>query len=617
MSFILCFHEGYKSQLRNHGTHETAISENSTGIVFAMWLSEPRKCILIAMIVFCHVYMQAHVCTAAERTGNFDAALPVGCKDTTAGKTSSICCTQTSFDKIISAIKMYGENLVSLNIDQCQPQVNRSLTPETFAKNNNLASLRISECKIVNIEPGTFQGLTKLCNLTLTNNEITKIVTGTFRGLHLLLELNLDSAQEKVLTIENGSFSDLRNLKTLSMGQPQGTLVASPYLLHGLTSLENLDLSGFSVTHTEIPIGLNTSVLFKDQETSLQQLILGETDISNEQLPFFKNLKALKQLTLINNHIAYIIKESLPTLQNGGYLGLSDNNIMYIESSALSMYTEVNNITITLAGNPFYCNCDLLGFSRWLRKVNSSGIVLDMDSIICGGPVAGFGQRVVDYDAYWWQCSQYVPLIALLFIIALAMIMAIVALIVYCNWVNIKYWWLERRVSSGEEGSQVNDEQHALLRVDADTQISGKTGAYIIYNMEEQHIMQWANQHLEEMLQNHKMKISLQWPAGPRFIPLWKQIKDHGFDVKHYLVIVTDDFIENQWPEIREKSELKNIRKFVLVLMGKKRSDLPKSLVRLGAPCFEWPETKPFLSTLKRERELFWKRVRIALKGNV
>jgi hypothetical protein len=50
--------------------------------------------------------------------------------------------------------------------------------------------------------------------------------------------------------------------------------------------------------------------------------------------------------------------------------------------------------------------------------------------------------------------------------------------------------------------------------------------------------------------------ITIQFAAGPTFKPFWQQIKEHGFDVNHFLVIdiVTDDLLDNHWKDMSEKS---------------------------------------------------------------
>jgi hypothetical protein len=318
------------------------------------------------------------------------------------------------------------------------------------------------------------------------------------------------------------------------------------------------------------------------------------------------NLKQLQRLDLCNNRLGFILNGSLPRLVRHGTLALDTNRIMYIEASTLSIYSTQDDLTLEVVDNPFYCDCNLLGFSKWLRDNNGSVAVKELDSLTCGGPITMYGKQVLSYYAFWWQCSLYIPLIALVAIIGLAVLMASFGLMIYCNRVNIRHWRLERQAHEGRgRTSDITTERRGG---------KGKTGAYIIYDMSEEQVLGWANGYLEEHLQQHPIRVSLQWPAGPDFIPLWKQVKEHGFGVKHFLVIITDNILEHHWPDMSEKSGYDNLMKFVLVLMGKRKSDLPKELINLGCPCLEWPETKTCCSTLRRKREQFWKRLRLVLK---
>jgi hypothetical protein len=111
------------------------------------------------------------------------------------------------------------------------------------------------------------------------------------------------------------------------------------------------------------------------------------------------------------------------------------------------------------------------------------------------------------------------------------------------------------------------------------------------------------------------MKITQQFPAGPEVHPLWKQVKEFSFQVNAFLVLVSDEFLKNHWPEMAEKSGIENIQKCVFVLFGKKKSELPKEMKRLRCPLIEWPETGTRFTTLGRERDQFWKELRLALLG--
>jgi Leucine-rich repeat (LRR) protein len=57
--------------------------------------------------------------------------------------------------------------------------------------NNNLITLRASNCNIKDISRRNFRGLTKLKEINLYLNQIEKIVSGTFEGLEMLEELSL------------------------------------------------------------------------------------------------------------------------------------------------------------------------------------------------------------------------------------------------------------------------------------------------------------------------------------------------------------------------------------------------------------------------------------------
>ena len=143
----------------------------------------------------------------------------------------------------------------------------------------------------------------------------------------------------------------------------------------------------------------------------------------------------------------------------------------------------------------------------------------------------------------------------------------------------------------------------------------GKTGAFIIHNIYDKPLLDWVNKYVESQLSNHPMKISLQFPAGPEVIPLWKQVKEFSFQVNAFLVLVSDEFLTNHWPEMAENSGIENIMKCVFVIFGKKKSELPKEMERLKCTRLVWPETGTRFTTLERERDQFWKQLRLALLG--
>ncbi|XP_064641231.1 trophoblast glycoprotein-like [Lineus longissimus] len=359
------------------------------------------------------------------------------------------------------------------------------------------------------------------------------------------------------------------------------------------------------------------AVLLKDQAL-LTKLYLARTNLGNSHTILFKHLKQLEVLDLTDNEFGYIQESTLPKLVENGDLYLFGNKIMYIEEDA---FKGLRNRSVTLNENPWHCSCKLAPFSSWLRS-NEGAAVVDRQELICDGPIQIYGQKVVDYDPYWWECSPYVPLVALLFIVGFLLTVAIIALIVYCNWINIKHCCLERREMAKPIDDEHRDREDEPVGRDSLGQRAGgysslrqgKTGAYIIYDMYDRAVLNWVNKYVEDQLFRHPMKITLQFSAGPEVIPLWKQVKDFSFQVNFFLVLVTDGFLELHWPEIAQKSGIDNIMKCVFVLHGKKKSELPKEMTRLSCPCFQWPETGTRFTTPERERDQFWKKLRLALK---
>jgi hypothetical protein len=219
-----------------------------------------------------------------------------------------------------------------------------------------------------------------------------------------------------------------------------------------------------------------------------------------------------------------------------------------------------------------------------------------------------------------WNCSP-LPLITLLFIISIALIVVTIVIPIYCNRVHIRHWILERREAAkppefDEPEDRRTREMVQREGIEMNSLRQGKTGAYVIYNFNQQPLFYWTNKYLDENLQLHPLKITLQWPAGPDVWPLWKQVKDFSFQVNFFLVLVNDDFLANHWPGIAEHSGIINIMKLVFVLFEKKKSDMPKELKALKCPCLEWPETGTKLMNLELCRDLFWKELRLYLKSN-
>jgi Leucine-rich repeat (LRR) protein len=516
-----------------------------------------------------------------------------------------------------------------------------SFPTDPFREIGNLTKLYIDKNRIVNINKATFHNLVKLKTLSIKYNQIVYIYEDTFSDLHSLQFLDFTGNKvEKIRTkrvfrnlgnltslimsknpiqhLADDVFSDLKMLEYLDVSRIYTLFVdytsLQPKILSGLKRLHFIDLSGVDLF---ILPKNDLSIVFEDQRNSLKQLYLQGCRITNDKLALVKNLKALERLYLPNNDLGYIKRSSLPKLAEEGTLYLENNKITYIEEDA---FDGMRNRTVTLGRNPLDCSCMHRGFSRWLRS-DKGVVVADRDEVTCGSPISLYGNKVMDYDPVWWQCSEYVPLIALIFIVAFVLTVSLIVLLIYCNWINLNHWTLERRIvrmpSEEDQEPELHTESTSLLNpaLCRNSLRQGKTGAFIIHNIYDRPLLDWVNKYVENQLFEHPMKITLQFPAGPEVHPLWKQVKEFSFQVNAFLVLVSDEFLKNHWPEMAEKSGIENIQKCVFVLFGKKNSELPKEMKRLSCPLIEWPETGTRFTTLGRERDQFWKELRLALLG--
>jgi Leucine-rich repeat (LRR) protein len=494
-----------------------------------------------------------------------------------------------------------------------------SIAKETFMGHRILAGLNLGLNKISFIEAGSFLGLGKLEQLTLEGNRIGTLRSEMFDGLSNLKELFLGN--NMYLVLQDDSFTEATSLEHIDLSQNEDLLSRSlsARFLYGLRNLTWIDLTGVDLTQAKI-LDNDLSVYFKDQRDSLTKLTLTNSNFNNDLFPMILGLRELNTLELDDNNIGYLLSSSLPKLEKEGSISLKGNGIMYVEEGSFS---GMQGLVVYMDDNPFYCSCSLMWFGGFLRSTEGS-VISNRHKLLCGGPIDLYRTRVKAYNPYWWTCSRYVPYIALAFVIGFCLLLLLILLIIWCNWVNLRHWLLERRelarINEEDERKAANNpEQRPLgkgrIVTGYNTLPKGKTGAFICYDMYDQAVLRWVNQYIEGKLYNHPLRITVQWSAGNDFIPIWKQVKDYGFGVQSFLVVATTEFITKYWPEISEKSGYENISKFVLVLMGVKPKDLPKDLRRLRCPTLEWPETRTCCTTLGRRRTQFWKQLRLFLKG--
>jgi Leucine-rich repeat (LRR) protein len=538
---------------------------------------------------------------------------------------TEVYCGGVSLTEALPAIWSLGTDFTSIKIVKCFPGYPVILSESFFVNTTVLTNLTITGCFVSDIAPGTFAGLVNLESLYLGENTLRRVTWGMFQGLSNLKKLYLNSQRgfQQIGTIEIGALAHMHNLEILDLSD-NGRLQFFPpeanstSFLTGLKKLRVLSMNGIFMHN----LPKDENILFKFfeyQEESLTEVRLSGNHLCNHHLPMLRNLRNLRTLDLWNNILGYIQTNSLPKLANAT-LYLQNNNIMFVEVGALEL---MENVNITLVddqdGNPFNCDCSNKEFAKWIynyRGVSHTGVrVVGAVSFSCAGPQHKYEEKVMDYDPQWWECRPYDSfVIALVFILGFIFIIATIIMVISCNRVNIQHWQLERREQATPKPDSLADVTGPLLPRVRTNSHHGKTGAYLIFNYKDEKVNNWANRYMDANLHLHPMKVSLQWPAGPEVKPLWHQVKEVSFQVNAFLVIMTDEFLENHWPGIAEKCGIENIMKFVVVLFGIKRNKLPKELKRMGCPCLNWPVKGNKFITLERCRDKFWKELRVCLK---
>ncbi|XP_023212601.1 leucine-rich repeat-containing protein 15-like [Centruroides sculpturatus] len=167
------------------------------------------------------------------------------------------------------------------------------------------------------IGDGMFKSLPKVprtaIRLELRNYIIPSLSAEQLYGLVKLHELKLQQTQTKL--IENGTFSDLQNLRRLELCQNFLENITNS-TFDGLQKLRYLDLSSNCL------VNVDESFL---QLSSVEQLNLRLNNISQVSAKSFSGLIKVQYLNLDSNQISYIEVGSFQYLTNLAHLILSNN----------------------------------------------------------------------------------------------------------------------------------------------------------------------------------------------------------------------------------------------------------------------------------------------------
>lgn len=290
---------------------------------------------------------------------------------------------------------------------KCQNQ-NLDEIPNSLPTNTKV--LLLSGNSISRLSVDSFPSLLdQLTDLYLGGNELEFVDAMTFDKLPSLERLDLSN--NKIKSFDFQAFPNDNKLQVLNLSRC--------FQNHSLTDLSFLPKGNL----------LQLSVL----------------DLSNNDLVFlpdniFSGMPSLVNLSLQNSSIISIQNGTLnvPPLQN---MDLRDNSLRLLSTITITEFSSKPGLHISLAGNPWRCDCFIEDSISWLKN---STQVTDVQNLTCADPEELNHLPLMEIQHSQLKCSgnmEGVLETSYVFLgLVLALIGVIFLLVLYLNRKGIKRW---------------------------------------------------------------------------------------------------------------------------------------------------------------------------------
>ncbi|XP_050411167.1 toll-like receptor 13 [Patella vulgata] len=268
-----------------------------------------------------------------------------------------------SFNNLSTLITGFNQHLQHIHISN-----NNLYDLPDFCKYGNsfpeLIKMYLQYNRIVNIVPGYLNCLEKLEILDLEGNSIFLLKTNSFHSFKSLNWLSISKQTSSYpLFIQERAFNNSK-IRYLNLLRNQlMTNRINEHSFDGCDGLEKLDLSQNNFFKDEDKLNVTIAPL-----KSLQILYIVGCRLQNIPNVVGKYFHNLTDLFVSYNQIKSWPNNLFEETINMKALDLSHNSIQTITSKMLPKMLRKGLKTISVAGNPLVCKCELVWLIRWIHR---------------------------------------------------------------------------------------------------------------------------------------------------------------------------------------------------------------------------------------------------------